>query len=139
MRERHRHHCGADNRVGRNGNSQRQDRGQRRDSDLNLCTALIAGRALLQTGVLVNGLAAIAVVIGLRESHGRRRRSLYTRLCNPDRLGKKHPRREKAADRAANCGTDKYHECLTLKIKTLRHCMRRIVALSSLLNRPLDS
>ena len=115
MRERHRHHRGADNSVGRNGNSERHYRGQRRDSDLNLCTALIAGRALLQTGVLVNGLAAIAVVIGLSEGHGGRRRSLDTRLCNPYRLGKKHPRREKAADRAANCGTAKYHECLTLK------------------------
>jgi hypothetical protein len=112
MRERHRHHRGADNSVGRNGNSERYDRGQRRDSDLNLCAALIAGRALLQTGVLVNGLATFAVVINLREGHGWRRRSLDTRLCNPDHLGKEHPCREKAADCAANCWTAKYHECL---------------------------
>ena len=112
MRERHRHHRGADNSVGRNGNSEHHDRGHRRNSDLNLSTALIASRALLQTGVLVNGLAAIAVVIGLRESHGRRRRSLYAGLGNPDRLGKKHPRHKKAADCAANCGTAKYHGSL---------------------------
>ena len=115
MRERHQSHRGADNAAGRNGNSERHDRGQRRDSDLNLSAALIASRALLQTGVLVNRLAAIAVVIGLRESHGWRMRSLYAGLCNPDRLGEKHPRREKAADCAANCGTAKDHECLTLE------------------------
>ena len=93
MRERDQSQRGADNGVGRNGNSEPLDCVHRRDSDLHLCTALIAGRALLQAGVLVNGLATIAVVIRLRKSHGWRRLSLDASLRDPDRLGKKHPRR----------------------------------------------
>ena len=115
MRERRRHRRGKDSAFGYRRNGERRDCGQHRDSDLNLRAALISGRALLQAGVLVNGLATIAVVIGLCKSHGRRRRGLDAGLGNPDRLGKKHPRREKAADCAANCGTAKDHECLTLK------------------------
>jgi hypothetical protein len=44
-------------------------------------------------------------VTGWRKSHGWRRRNLDTGLCNADRLGKKHPCREKAADCTTNPGT----------------------------------
>ena len=102
MRERHQRRRWKDSAFGNRRSGERRDCGQHRDSDLHLCTALIPGRALLQAGVLVNGLATIAVVIGLCKSHGRRRRGLDAGLGNPDRLGKKHPRRKKAADCAAN-------------------------------------
>lgn len=111
MRERHRRRRGKDTAFGYIRNGERCDCGQHGDSDMNLRAALIPGRALLQAGVLVNGLATIAVVIGLCKSHGRRRRGRDAGLGNPDRLGKKHPRGENAADCAANCGTAKYHEC----------------------------
>ena len=83
MRERHRHQRGADNSVGRNGNSERHDRGQRRDSDLNLSAALIASRALLQTGVLV----CRAVAVRFLECH-RRPRLFNAGLRNTQPLGK---------------------------------------------------
>jgi len=51
-----------------------------------------------QTGVLVDGLAAMTVVIALRKRHAGRRRNGDARLCHPDRLGKKHPGHEQAAD-----------------------------------------
>jgi hypothetical protein len=48
-------------------------------------------------------------VIGLRKRHGWRRRGLDAGMCNADRLGKKHPCREKATDCTTNSGTAKNH------------------------------
>jgi hypothetical protein len=78
-----------------------------------LGAGLIAGSVLLQAGILVDHLAAIAVVIGLPKGHGWRRRSLDAGLCNANRLGEKHPCREKAADCTTNSGTAKNHQSLT--------------------------
>ncbi len=115
MRQRHHRNRGASSAVGRSRNGKHGDDGHRRDSDLDLRAALIFRVALLQTGILVDGLGAIAVVIGLRERHGWRRRSLYASLCKANCLGEKHPRREKAADCTTKSGTAKDHQFLTSK------------------------
>ena len=98
MRERHQRSRGKDSAFGCSRNGQRRDCGQHRDSDLNLRAALVPGRAMQQTGVLVDGLAAMTAVIALRKRHAGRRRNGDARLCHPDRLGKKHPGHEQAAD-----------------------------------------
>ncbi|MGH8760642.1 MAG: hypothetical protein ACREVW_14210 [Burkholderiales bacterium] len=80
--------------------------------DLDLSSALIAGGVLLQAGVLVDRLFAIALVIRVGKGHGRRLSGLDAGLCNADRLGEKHPCRKKAADCTTKSGTAKYHEFL---------------------------
>lgn len=109
MRDGHQRSRRAGIAVGRNGNSERRDGGHRRDSDLDLCAALIAGGVLLQAGVLVDGFFAITFVIRVRKGHGWRRRSLDAGMCNADRLGKKHCCREKAADCTTKSGTAEDH------------------------------
>ena len=109
MRERDQRNGRAGTAVGRHGNAQYRNGGHRRNRDLGLGSALIFGVALLQTGVLVDSLAAIAVVIVLRKRHGWRRRGLDAGICNADRLGKKHPCREEAAHCTTNSGTAKNH------------------------------
>ena len=113
MRERHQRNGRAGTAVGRHRNAQYRDGGHRRNRDLGLGSALIFGVALLQTGVLVDGLAAIAVVIVLRKRHSRRRRGLDAGICNADRLGKKHPCREEAADCTTNSETAENHQSLS--------------------------
>ena len=73
--------------VRRNGNSERRNRRHRGNLDLGLGAALIAGGAMLQAGVPVDHLAALAIVIGLREGHDWRRRRLDAGLRKADRLG----------------------------------------------------
>ena len=116
MRKRYQRNGRAGTAVGRHRNAQYRDGGHRRNLDLGLGSALIFGVALLQTSVLVDSLAAIAVVIALRKRHGRRRRGLDAGICNADCLGKKHPCREEAADCTTNCGTAKRHESLNLSL-----------------------
>ena len=110
MRERHQRNGLAGTAIRRHRNAQYRDGGHRRNRDLGLGSALIFSVALLQTGVLVDSLAAIAVVIALRKRHGRRRRGLDAGICNADRLGKKHPRREEAADCTTNSETAENHQ-----------------------------
>ena len=98
MRERHQCSRGKHSAFGCRRNGERRDCRQHRDSHLNLRAALIPGRAMQQTGVLVEGLAAMTAVIALRKSHVYRRRDGDARLCHADRLGKKHPGHEQAAD-----------------------------------------
>lgn len=98
MREQHRRRCGKDGAFEYRRNGERRDFGQHRDSDLNLRAVLIPGHALLQAGVLVEGLAAMTVAIALRKRHVGRGRDGDARLCHPDRLGKKHPGHEQAAN-----------------------------------------
>ena len=98
MRERHQRSRGKDNAFGYRRHRERRDCRQHRDSDLNLRAALIPSRALQQTGVLVEGLAAMTVVIALRKRHVGGGRDDDARLCHPDRLGKKHPGHEQAAN-----------------------------------------
>jgi len=93
VRERHQRNGQADNANGRNGNSQYRDRGHRRDSDLDLCTALISRSELLQAGILVDRLIAFAFLMRDRKRHSWRLRSLDARLGNADRMGEKHHRR----------------------------------------------
>lgn len=109
MRERHLRNGRAGPAVGRDRNSEHGHVGHRRDSGLELRTVLIAGGTLLQTGVLVDGFGAIAVVIRLGERHGWRGRGLNAGMSNADRLGKKHPHRQNAADCTTNPGTAKNH------------------------------
>ena len=71
-------------------NSQHREPGHLGHCDLDLSCALIAGRVLLQAGILVDSLFAIAFVIRVRKGHGWRLRSLGAGLCNADRLGEKH-------------------------------------------------
>ena len=80
--------CGqrVGNAVWRNGDSERRNRRHRRDLDLNLGVALIAGGAMLQAGVSVRHFSALAVVISLREGHDWRWRSLDASLRKADRL-----------------------------------------------------
>ena len=86
MRERHQRNGGTGSADRCDWNSEHRDRGHRRDSDLDLPAALIFRVALLQTGVLVDGLAAILVVIGLRKGHGRRLRHTDAGMDSTDRL-----------------------------------------------------
>jgi len=58
-----------------------------------LGVALIASSVLLQAGILVDGLVAIAFLMGVRKRHGWRLSSLDARLCNAYRLCEKHHRR----------------------------------------------
>jgi hypothetical protein len=109
MRQRHQRNRRAGSAVGRNGNSKHRDGGHRGDGDLELGAVLISRVALLQAGILVDGLAAIAVVIGLCKGHGWRMRHLEAGLCYANRLGEKHPRRQKTADCTTNSGTAKNH------------------------------
>ena len=113
MRERHQRNGWAGTAVGRHRNTEHREHGHRRDRNFYLRAALIFGVALLQTGVLVDSLAAIAVVIALRKRHGRRRRGLDAGICNADRLGKKHPCREEAADCTTNSETAENHQSLS--------------------------
>ena len=133
VRQRRQRNRGAGSANGCNWNGEHRDRGHRRDSELDLRAALIFRVALLQTGVLVDGLAAIAVVIGLCKGHGWRRRSLDTGMCKADRLGEKHPCREKAADFTTNSGTAKNHTPSRQQDSRL-HCRPRTGAMSSRLN-----
>ena len=98
VRERHQRNGRAGAAVGRNGDSEHRDGGPRRDSDLDLGAALIAGGVLLQAGILVDRFVATALVIRVRKGHGWRLCSLHAGLCDADRLGEKHPCREKPAD-----------------------------------------
>lgn len=98
MRERHQCSRGKHSAFGCRRNGERRDCRQHRDGHLNLRAALIPGRTMQQTGVLVEGLAAMTAVIALRKSHVYRRRDGDARLCHADRLGKKHPGHEQAAD-----------------------------------------
>ncbi len=113
VRQRRHRNGRAGTAVGRNGNSEHRDRGHCRDRDLDLGAALIAGGVLLQAGILVDRLVAIALVIRVRKGHGWRLPSLGAGLCNADRLGEKHRCRDKAADCTTNSRTVKYHESLT--------------------------
>jgi hypothetical protein len=120
MRERHQRNGRAGAAVGRNGNSEYRDGGHRCDSDLDLGAALIAGGVLLQAGILVDRLVAIAFVIRVRKDHDWRMRSRNASLCNANRLGEKHPCREKVADCTTNSGTAKHHKIPTsIKIGAL--------------------
>ena len=74
--------CGRHNQYGQLGHL-----GHR---SLDLRRTLIAGSVLLQAGILVDRLAAIALVIRVRKRHGWRLRSLDASLCNADRLREKH-------------------------------------------------
>jgi len=94
-------------------NSQHREPGHLGHCDLDLSGALIAGGVLLQAGILVDRLFAIAFVIRVCKSHGRRLSGLDAGLCNADRLGEKHCCREKLADCTTKSGTAKYHESLT--------------------------
>ena len=109
MRERHQQNGRAGPAIGCDGNGEHGHGGHCRNSDLKLRTALIAGGALLQTGVLIDCLAAIAVVIRLRKRHRWRRRSLEAGMRNADRLGEKHPCHENAADCTTNPQAVKSH------------------------------
>ena len=109
MRERHQRNGRANNANGRNWNCEHRDRGHRRDSDLDLWTALVTGGVLLQAGILVDCFVATALVIRVRKGHGWRTRSLDARLCYADRLGEKHRCREKTADCTTNPGTAEDH------------------------------
>ena len=101
--------------VGIRCNRHGQDRqhGYFGNRDLDLSGSLIAGGVLLQAGVLVDRLFAIALVIRVGKGHGWRSRSLNAGLCNADRLGEKHPCRKKTADCTTKSRTAKYHEFLT--------------------------
>ena len=118
MRERHQRSRGKDSAFGYRRHRERRDCRQHRDSDLNLRAALIPGRAMQQTGVLVEGLAAMTAVIALRKSHVGRRRDGDARLCHANRLGKKHPGHEQAAECATNSGTAKDHGTLASKVES---------------------
>jgi hypothetical protein len=107
MRERNLRNGRAGPALGRDRNSEHGHVGHRRDSGLELSTVLIAGSAVLQAGVLVDGFAAI--VIRLREGHGWRGCGPDAGMRNADRLGKEHPCREKAADCTTSSGTAKNH------------------------------
>jgi hypothetical protein len=135
MRQRHQRNRGAGSTVGPSRNNEHRDRRHRDNGDLELGAVLIPGGALLQTGVLVDGLAAIAVVFGLRKGHGWRMRRLEAGLCHANRLGEKHPYREKAADCTTNSGTAKDHQSLT-STGFLPHCRPGTGALSSRLEWP---
>ena len=110
MRERHQRNGLAGTAIRRHRNAQYRDGGHRRNRDLGLGSTLIFRVALLQTGVLVDSLAAIAVVIALRKRHGRRRRGLNAGICDADCLGKKHPCREEAADCTTSSKTAENHQ-----------------------------
>lgn len=101
--------------VGIRCNRHGQDRqhGYFGNRDLDLSGALIAGGVLLQAGVLVDRLFAIALVIRVRKGHSWRLRSLDAGLCNADRLSEKHRCRDKAAECTTNSRTVKYHKSLT--------------------------
>lgn len=101
--------------VGIRCNRHGQDRqhGYFGNRDLDLSGALIAGGVLLQAGVLVDRLYAIALVIRVGKGHGRRLSGLDAGLCNADRLGEKHRCRDEAADCKTNSRTVKYHESRT--------------------------
>ncbi|MEK6212020.1 MAG: hypothetical protein AABM64_16900 [Pseudomonadota bacterium] len=109
MRQRRQRNGRAGTANGYNWNSEHRDRGHRRDSELDLGAALIAGGVLLQAGILVDCVGAIAFVIRVRKGHGWRLRSLGAGLCNADRLGEKRPCYEKAADCTTNPETAKNH------------------------------
>ena len=113
MRKRHQRNGRAGPDVACDGDGEHGHVGHRRDGDLKLRTALIAGGALLQTGVLVDGFAAIAVVIRFCKRHGWRGHGPDAGMRNADRLGKEHPCREKAADCTTSSGTAKNHQSLT--------------------------
>lgn len=109
MRERREYGRGIRDRVRHYGNAKHRGRRHRRDSDLNLGTALITSRVLLQAGVPVDSLVAIAFLMCVRKRHGWRLRSLDARLCNADRLGEKHRCRDETADCTTNSRTVKCH------------------------------
>ena len=94
-------------------NSQHRESGHLGHCDLDLSGALITGGVLLQAGILVNCLFAIALVIRVGKGHGRRLSGLDAGLCNADRLGEKHRCRDKAADCTTNPETAKNHKSLT--------------------------
>lgn len=119
MRERHQRNGLAGTAIRRHRNAQYRDGGHRRNRDLGLGSTLIFRVALLQTGVLVDSLAAIAVVIVLRKCHGRRRRGLDAGICNADCLGKKHPCREEAADCTTISEIAKDHQSLFVNRKAI--------------------
>ena len=98
MCERHQRNSRANNANGRNGNCEHRDRGHCRDSDLDLGAALISRGVLLQAGILVDPLVAIVFMMRVRKRHGRRLSRFDACLRNTDRLGEKHPRRQKTAD-----------------------------------------
>lgn len=87
VRQRRQSNGRAGTAVGRHRNGQNRQRGHRRDSDLYLGAALIAGGVLLQAGILVDRIVATAFVIRARKGHGWRSRRLDAGLCNADRLG----------------------------------------------------
>lgn len=98
--------------IERDRNNQYSEPGKLGDRDLDLSGTLIAGSVLLQARVLVDRLVAIAFVIRLRKGHSWRLHNLDTGLCDADRLGEKHRRRNYAANRTTKSETAKYHESL---------------------------
>jgi hypothetical protein len=120
VRERHQRNGRTDNANRHNWDSEHRDRWHRRDSDLDLSAALISRSVLLQAGILVDRLVAIVFLMRVRKRHSWRLSSLDARLCNADRLGEKHPRREKTADCTTKSGTTKHHKIST-SIKKDRH------------------